>query len=154
MLAPVATLFPGPLNAVIARTGPVQNDVSAPPPPSPSICGSAASVSTSVSTSTFVSASASIAAAPTAAPLADSQPLVVQLRRGAERLRVLSYSGRRVCLDLDGSRVCFDVLATADGGVLLAGTDFLWSPAHPVRVAGYEIRARSLTTTTISASLL
>ncbi|MDR1282363.1 MAG: hypothetical protein LBK99_16300, partial [Opitutaceae bacterium] len=35
MLAQVATLFPGQLNAVIERNGSVQIDVSAPPPPPP-----------------------------------------------------------------------------------------------------------------------
>ncbi|AHF91132.1 hypothetical protein OPIT5_13865 [Opitutaceae bacterium TAV5] len=122
MLAQVEKLFPGQLNAVIERNGAVRIEVSEP---------------------SSIPARSS-AATVTVAPLTDSQPLVVQLQRGTERLRVLSYSGRSVCLDLNGSRVCFDVLATADGGVLLAGADFLWSPAHPVRVAGYEIRARSL----------
>lgn len=76
---------------------------------------------------------------------ADEQPLVVQLERGDQRLRVLSYSGRSVTVELKGRRVTFEALVTSDGGVVLSGDDFAWSSAQPALLAGYQVQARSLT---------
>ncbi len=72
------------------------------------------------------------------------QPVRILFRRGREVVRVLSFSGREVCLDLDGKRVCFDVLATKDDNVILMGGDFLWDRDHSVSLAGYRIEAVTL----------
>lgn len=73
-----------------------------------------------------------------------AQPLVVVFQRGKESIRVLSYSGHRVCLDLGGKTSCFDLLETPNGGVILEGTDRAWiASQHPV-VQGYSVRAQTL----------
>jgi hypothetical protein len=74
-----------------------------------------------------------------------SQRLAITLHRGASTVRVLGYSGRRVCLALDGQRKCFEPLLTADGQVILAGDDVFWSPENPSPLAGYRISAHALT---------
>lgn len=73
------------------------------------------------------------------------QPVLVQLEGGGRRLRVLSYSGRSVVIELDGARFTFEALVTGDGGVVLSGEDFAWSSAQPKSLAGYHIQARALT---------
>ena len=73
-----------------------------------------------------------------------SQPVVVEFVRGASVLRVLSYSGRKVCVDLGGAKACFEPLVTAEGRVILAGEDFLWTSEHPTSRAGYRVEARFL----------
>lgn len=80
----------------------------------------------------------------TSSPGATDQPVLVQLEGGGHRLRVLSYSGRSVTLELKGARFTFEALVTSDGGVVLVGDDFAWSSAQPKPLAGYKIQARSL----------
>lgn len=75
---------------------------------------------------------------------ASEQPLVVVLRKGREVLRVLSYSGREVCLSLSGRKVCVEVLMDDDGQVIIAGENFLWSEQNPLLLDGYRVEARSL----------
>jgi hypothetical protein len=79
------------------------------------------------------------------APLVGSdQRLVVVFQRGQESIRVLSYSGHRVCIDLGKTHNCFDILETPGGGVILEGQDQVWLAAqHPV-VNGYAVRAQAL----------
>ncbi len=76
--------------------------------------------------------------------LGTEQPLLVQLERGDQRLRVLSYSGRRITLELTSGSVTFDALVTGEGEVVLLGRDFAWSSARPAVLAGYRINAQSL----------
>ncbi|MEO6788819.1 MAG: hypothetical protein ABI318_22080 [Chthoniobacteraceae bacterium] len=76
---------------------------------------------------------------------AASQRLAITLSRGASTVRVLGYSGRRVCLVLDGRRACFEPLLTADGHVILAGDDFVWSRENPSALDGYRVLAHALT---------
>ena len=78
-------------------------------------------------------------------PGATDQPVLVQLEGGGHRLRVLSYSGRSVTIELKGTRFTFEALVTSDGGVVLVGDDFAWSSAQPKSLAGYKIQAHSLT---------
>ena len=78
-------------------------------------------------------------------PGATDQPVLVQLEGGGHRLRVLSYSGRSVTIELKGARFTFEALVTSDGGVVLVGDDFAWSSAQPKSLAGYKIQARPLT---------
>lgn len=75
---------------------------------------------------------------------AASQRLTITLQRGATTVRVLGYSGRKVCLALNGRRECFEPLLTADGQVILAGVDFVWSRENPSPLAGYRVSARAL----------
>ncbi|RRK00660.1 hypothetical protein Ga0100230_022915 [Opitutaceae bacterium TAV3] len=73
----------------------------------------------------------------------------MQLERtdNGQRLRILSYSGRTIRIELeDGTTLAFDALLTGEGDIILAGKDFLWSPAHPAHLAGYEIHATPLNT--------
>jgi len=74
----------------------------------------------------------------------DEQPLVVQFEQGSQRLRVLSYSGRSITVELKGRRITFEALVTSDGGVVLSGADFAWSPAQPELLAGYRVKAQAL----------
>lgn len=77
-------------------------------------------------------------------PAANEQPVLVQFERGGRRLRVLSYSGRSVTLELKDGRVTFEALVTGEGGVVLSGDDFVWNSAHPAPLAGYRVNARPL----------
>ena len=76
---------------------------------------------------------------------AASQRLAITLHRGANTVRVLGYSGRKVCLDLDGRRECFEPLLNADGQVILAGENFVWSAENPSALDGYRVVAKALT---------
>jgi hypothetical protein len=76
--------------------------------------------------------------------LGSDQPVVVVFQRGKESIRVLSYSGHRVCLDLGGTSNCFEILETASGGVILESERGAWvASQHPV-VDGYAVRAQTL----------
>lgn len=80
------------------------------------------------------------------APPAD-QALLLELTRGARRLRVLAYSGRPVRLRLDHHELRFSPLLTGSGQVMLAGDDFAWSPSAdtpPRALAGWQIHAHPL----------
>jgi hypothetical protein len=74
-----------------------------------------------------------------------AQPLLIEFMRGADLIRVLGYSGRAVCVDLAGRRVCFEPLATGDGNVILAGDNFCWTPQdHDSQLSGYHVTATLL----------
>lgn len=75
------------------------------------------------------------------------QPLMVIFKKGSEVLKVLSFSGREICIELNGRDVCMEVLAQENGDVIIAGKDFLWSRQHPVILNGFRVEARSLETT-------
>ncbi len=72
------------------------------------------------------------------------QPLVVTFRKSGRSIRVVSYSGREVCLTLGERKLCFEMLLTNEGEVIIAGRDFLWSCENRVIVAGYRISAAPL----------
>jgi hypothetical protein len=73
-----------------------------------------------------------------------SQPLAVILRRGKQIVRVLGFSGREVCVQLDGRKECFEVLVNGNGKVFLVGHDFVWSDDNPKPVAGFQVEAHPL----------
>ncbi len=75
---------------------------------------------------------------------ASDQPVLVEFRRGEELVRVLSYSGRHVCVDLNGRHACFDALIGDHGDVIVAGEDFLWTEENHARAGGWEITAARL----------
>jgi hypothetical protein len=79
-----------------------------------------------------------------ASAVASEQPVLVQFERGGKRLRVLSYSGRSITLELQGERVTFEALVTSAGDVVLSGANFVWSSAQPGPLAGYNVNARQL----------
>lgn len=70
-----------------------------------------------------------------------SQRLALTFRKGNQTVRVLGYSGRKVCVDLGGRKRCLEPLATADGKVIVEGEDFLWIDARSSPVAGYKMEA-------------
>ncbi|MBC8010001.1 MAG: hypothetical protein H7067_07885, partial [Burkholderiales bacterium] len=73
------------------------------------------------------------------------QALVVDLvRADGRRLRVLSYSGRAVDIELDGVAHRFEALLGGAGDIVLAGPDFVWTPSAPRRLAGWTVNARAL----------
>jgi len=88
---------------------------------------------------------AEIALAETADPaLIADQPLVVNLVRGGEKIKVLSFSGRVVRLEIDGREVTFETLVTADGQVIVSGDNFFWNHENPNPLLGYRIQAQPL----------
>jgi hypothetical protein len=79
-----------------------------------------------------------------AAELGSDQPVLLIFKRQKELIRVLSFSGHRVCVPLGSGESCFEVLETADGGVILEGEkDVVLASRHPV-VEGYAFRAQTL----------
>jgi len=72
------------------------------------------------------------------------QPVLVVFRRGRDTIRVLSYSGHRVCLKLGQTQNCFEILETPTGGVILEGDDQVWLASEHPKVAGYSVRAQTL----------
>jgi hypothetical protein len=76
--------------------------------------------------------------------LGADQPVVVIFRRGEDRIRVLSYSGHRFCIDLGRTHSCFEILESTGGGIIIEGDDRAWSASqHPV-IAGYAVQAQPL----------
>ncbi len=72
------------------------------------------------------------------------QPVLLLFKRGHDTIRVLSYSGHRVCLMLGKTQNCFEILATPTGGVILEGADQVWLGSEHPKVAGYSLRAQML----------
>ncbi len=72
------------------------------------------------------------------------QPLLVIFKRGGNTIRVLSYSGHRVCLMLGEEKKCLEILATPTGGVILEGDDKVWLASDHPHIAGYSVQAQSL----------
>ena len=76
--------------------------------------------------------------------LGSNQPVLVVFRQGRETIRVLSFSGHRLCVTLGKTPSCFEVLATPAGGVILEGGDKAWLASDNPVVNGYSVRARTL----------
>ena len=87
-----------------------------------------------------------LSAAASAAPPSLAQPVLIQFHRaGSAATRVLSYSGREVCITLAGRRTCFESLVTGRGEVILNGERFCWHSDEPTsELDGYRIAARLL----------
>lgn len=73
-----------------------------------------------------------------------AQPVQLVLKRGQESVKVLSYSGREVCLNLNGRKTCLEMLAQENGEVIVSGDRFLWSSKNPAELDGYRIEASAL----------
>ena len=83
---------------------------------------------------------AQLVLAPDARPPA-SAPLLVQICHAGRCHSFITFSGRQVALDGRS----FEVLADAQGHVLVVGDQLAWSSAEPSRAAGgYRIRAATL----------
>jgi len=78
------------------------------------------------------------------AEIGSSQPVLVVFKRGENTIRVLSYSGHRVCLMLGGNKKCLEILATPTGGIILEGDDRVWLASEHPHIAGYSVLAQSL----------
>jgi hypothetical protein len=85
----------------------------------------------------------SVELAPNALPSTNQGVLVTLHGRGGKEIIVLSFSGGSACLDLGGRKLCFEILATDGGGVILAGKDFLWTSEQSSRLAGYQVEAKT-----------
>jgi hypothetical protein len=72
------------------------------------------------------------------------QPLLVIFKQGDNTIRVLSYSGHRVCLMLGKTQNCFEILATPTGNIILEGEDKVWMASEHPEVSGYSVRAQML----------
>jgi len=72
------------------------------------------------------------------------QPLLVEFRRGNSVIRVLSFSGRHVCVDLGGAQACFEALVDERGNVIVAGEDFVGEGNQSIMSHGWKIVAQSL----------
>jgi hypothetical protein len=72
------------------------------------------------------------------------QPVVVEFRRHGSTVRVLSYSGCRVCVDLGGRRACFEALLDKSGRVIVAGDDFVSTAEDRGSVGEWKITAAAL----------
>jgi hypothetical protein len=78
-------------------------------------------------------------------PGGQSQPVVIEFRRGGDTVRVLGFSGRTVCMQLAGRQTCFEPLATGDGGVIVTAERFCWTPQDSAaQLCGYQVSARLL----------
>jgi hypothetical protein len=75
---------------------------------------------------------------------ASDQPVVVEFRRSGSTVRVLSYSGRRVCVDLGGRRACFEALLDKSGYVIVAGDDFVSTAEDRATAGDWKITAAAL----------
>lgn len=73
-----------------------------------------------------------------------SQPVEILLQKGNERVRVLSYSGREVCVEIAGKKTCLEVLAQSNGQVIVSGERYLWSSENPATLEGYKLEASAL----------
>jgi hypothetical protein len=82
----------------------------------------------------------------TSAMVGADQPIVVVFRKDGQAIRVLSFSGHHVCVAMGQDHRCFDLMATASGGVILVtGNEVLTAQAHGgLSVAGYSVQAQTL----------
>ncbi len=72
------------------------------------------------------------------------QPVLLVFQRGHDTIRVLSYSGHRLCVMLGQTENCFEILATPNGGVILEGKDQAWLATERTQISGYSLRAQTL----------
>ncbi len=69
------------------------------------------------------------------------RPVVVEFRRGGRTARVLTFNGRRIIAEVDGTTLALDVLLTGEDQVILAGPDFVWTNNRSPEIAGFTIQA-------------
>jgi hypothetical protein len=75
------------------------------------------------------------------ADVPDSPPLFVKICDGKNCSSLVTFSGQEV--EVDGQKIT--VLADANGGIILAGNQFVWSSTGPNRLHdGLKIEAKCL----------
>jgi hypothetical protein len=75
-----------------------------------------------------------------------SQPVALELDRGSDHLRVLSFSGQCVSLKLDGKTVRVEILLDEHNQVLVLGNDTVLLPRPQPAIYGYRLTARPVQT--------
>jgi len=72
-------------------------------------------------------------------------PVEIVLTRDNDQIRVISYSGREVCVNLGGQQVCFEVLLSGtDDSAILLGQHYIWTPQNPASLEGFEIQVTTM----------
>jgi len=73
------------------------------------------------------------------------QPVEILLSRQEDQIRVISFSGREVCVDLNGEEVCFEVILSGiDDTAILVGEHYLWTPQNPAPLSGFKVKAKPM----------
>lgn len=80
----------------------------------------------------------------TTQPAPADQAILVELTRDHHTLRILSYSGRTIRVQLNGADLHLVPLLTAAGDILLSGDDFVWSRDTPAQIAGWNVSTHPL----------
>lgn len=75
----------------------------------------------------------------------DDQRVKVSLWHAGRERTVLTFSGRKICMDFDGEMLCFTPLISGDGSVLILTGDQVILPSDPEARDGYRLSARTLT---------
>lgn len=75
------------------------------------------------------------------------QRIRVTLRRGNHFLSVLTYSGRRVCLELDHRQVCFTPLLDGEGSIFVVTDNNVLVPSGETKMAGFRLSVEHLEAT-------
>src|SRR5690606_31191724 len=57
---------------------------------------------------------------------ASGQAVLVEIGKRGERVRVLTYSGRRVPLTFAGETMTVEVMESGSGAIMVVGPDFVW----------------------------
>ena len=71
-----------------------------------------------------------------------TQPIVIELVRGQDRLRILTFSGQSVSLDLGDQTVRLDFLVGEHNQVFVLGQDSVLFPRSKPMLKGYQLSAR------------
>src|SRR5690606_16988149 len=85
-----------------------------------------------------------LSAEATTQPAPDDQAILVELTRDHHTLRILSYSGRTIRVQLNGAELHLVPLLTAAGDILLSGDDFIWTRDTPAQIAGWTVSSQPL----------
>ncbi len=75
-----------------------------------------------------------------------SQRVMILLEKGASHVRIMSYSGQRTSVVLNGKTVYFEPLVTGSGKIMVMGDDFLWTSDNPQKIHSYKVQVVSLET--------
>jgi hypothetical protein len=75
-----------------------------------------------------------------------SQPVALELDRGNDHLRILSFSGQCVSIKLDGKIVQVEILLDEHNRVLVLGNDTVLLPHPQPAIYGYRLTARPVQT--------
>jgi hypothetical protein len=72
------------------------------------------------------------------------QRVCVQLQRGSETVSVLTYSGQKVCLDVDGTHLCLTPLLTGENTVFVLTDHDAVLPTQNAKLAGFHVSTEHL----------